>query len=86
MKKKLSSKRTRRAPKTLLRVPDLDYAKAAVPNSLTSEDEFAIGYQLRQPFGRLLHRPPVYHEYSAKSWRLANTAIEQPTRNIEHLR
>jgi hypothetical protein len=44
MKKKLSSKRARRAPKTLLRVPDLDYAKAAVPNSLTSEDEFAIGY------------------------------------------
>jgi len=37
-KKKLSSKRARRAPKTILRLPDLDHAKAAVLNSLTCPD------------------------------------------------
>ena len=35
MKKNHSSKRARRAPKTILRLPDLDHAKAAVLNSLT---------------------------------------------------
>src|SRR5437667_12534081 len=32
LKKKLSSKRARRAPKTVLRLADLDHAKAAVQN------------------------------------------------------
>ena len=34
MKKNLSSKRSRRAPKAVLRLPDLDHAKTAVLNSL----------------------------------------------------
>src|SRR3974390_2208784 len=38
MKKELSSKRARRAPKAILRLPDLDHAKAAVLNSLTCPD------------------------------------------------
>ncbi|HEV2499019.1 MAG TPA: hypothetical protein VGY31_05515 [Terriglobia bacterium] len=38
MKKNRSSKRVRRAPKTVLRLPDLDHAKAAVLNSLTCPD------------------------------------------------
>ena len=38
MKKNRSSKRARRAPKTILRLPDLDHAKAAVLNSLTCPD------------------------------------------------
>ena len=35
MRKNRSSKRSRRAPKAILRLPDLDHAKAAVLNSLT---------------------------------------------------
>jgi len=35
MKKTHSSKRSRRAPKAILRLPDLDHAKTAVLNSLT---------------------------------------------------
>jgi len=35
MKKNRSAKRSRRAPKAILRLPDLDHAKAAVLNSLT---------------------------------------------------
>jgi hypothetical protein len=35
MKKNCSSKRSSRAPKAILRLPDLDHAKAAVLNSLT---------------------------------------------------
>jgi hypothetical protein len=35
MNKNRFSKRARRAPKTILRLPDLDHAKAAVLNSLT---------------------------------------------------
>jgi hypothetical protein len=38
MKKNRSSKRARKAPKTILRLPDLDHAKAAVLNSLTCPD------------------------------------------------
>jgi hypothetical protein len=38
MKTNRSSKRARRAPKTILRLPDLDHAKAAVLNSLTCPD------------------------------------------------
>src|SRR5689334_3306041 len=38
MAKKRSGKRGRRAPKTVLRLPDLDQAKSAVLNSLTSAD------------------------------------------------
>jgi hypothetical protein len=38
MKKNSSSKSARRAPKTILRLPDLDHAKAAVLNSLTCPD------------------------------------------------
>lgn len=38
MKKKISSKRARSARKTVLRLPDLDHAKAAVLNSLTCSD------------------------------------------------
>ncbi|HEV2418885.1 MAG TPA: hypothetical protein VGX94_13890 [Terriglobia bacterium] len=38
MKKNRSSKRVCRAPKTVLRLPDLDHAKAAVLNSLTCPD------------------------------------------------
>ncbi|HEV2499022.1 MAG TPA: hypothetical protein VGY31_05530 [Terriglobia bacterium] len=36
--KRSSSKRVRRAPKTVLRLPDLDHAKAAVLSSLTCPD------------------------------------------------
>ena len=35
MKKTRSSKKSRRAPKAILRLPDLDHAKTAVLNSLT---------------------------------------------------
>jgi hypothetical protein len=38
MKKNRSSKSARRAPKTILRLPDLDHPKAAVLNSLTCPD------------------------------------------------
>ncbi|MGH8245321.1 MAG: hypothetical protein ACREUU_02690 [Gammaproteobacteria bacterium] len=38
MAKKHSGKRGRRAPKTVLRLPDLDQAKSAVLNSLSSAD------------------------------------------------
>ena len=38
MAKKHSGKRGRRAPKTVLRLPDLDQAKSAVLNSLSSTD------------------------------------------------
>ena len=38
MSRKLISKRTRPKPKTVLRLPDLDQAKSAVLNSLTSAD------------------------------------------------
>src|SRR5690349_18983843 len=38
MKKNRSSKRVRRAPKTVLRLPDLDHAKAAVLSSLSCPD------------------------------------------------
>lgn len=38
MKKNRSSKRARSAPKTILRLPDLDHAKAAALNSLTCPD------------------------------------------------
>jgi hypothetical protein len=36
--KKQSGKRKRRVPKTILRLPDLDQAKSAVLNSLSSID------------------------------------------------
>lgn len=38
MATKHSGKRGRRAPKTVLRLPDLDQAKSAVSNSLSSAD------------------------------------------------
>jgi hypothetical protein len=38
MSRKPTSKRTRPKPKTVLRLPDLDQAKSAVLNSLTSGD------------------------------------------------
>lgn len=38
MSRKHSRKRTHSKPKTVLRLPDLDQAKSAVPNSLTSAD------------------------------------------------
>ena len=38
MAKKRSPKKRRREPKTVLRLPDLDQAKAAVLNSLSSQD------------------------------------------------
>ena len=38
MKKNRSTKKKRRVPKTILRLPDLDHAKAAVLNSLTCPD------------------------------------------------
>ena len=38
MKKNHSLKKKRRAPKAILRLPDLDHAKAAVLNSLTCPD------------------------------------------------
>src|SRR6266849_2307564 len=38
MAKKRSSRRVRRTPKTVLRLPDLDQAKSAVLNSLSSTD------------------------------------------------
>jgi hypothetical protein len=38
MKKKRSSKRARKAPKTILRLPDLHHAKAAVLSSLACPD------------------------------------------------
>jgi hypothetical protein len=38
MAKKQSGKQVRRAPKTVLRLPDLDQAKSAVLNSLSSVD------------------------------------------------
>ena len=38
MSKKRSAKRPRHAPKTVLRLPDLDQAKSAVLNSLSSAD------------------------------------------------
>jgi hypothetical protein len=38
MSRKLTSKRTRPKPKAVLRLPDLDQAKSAVLNSLTSAD------------------------------------------------
>lgn len=38
MSRKPASKRTRSKPKTVLRLPDLDQAKSAVLNSLTSAD------------------------------------------------
>jgi hypothetical protein len=38
MRKKRSHKKRRAAPKTVLRLPDLDQAKSAVLNSLTSAD------------------------------------------------
>ena len=39
MKKNDPPKKKRRVPKTILRLPDLDHAKAAVLNSLTCSDE-----------------------------------------------
>ena len=44
MSKKRSVKRPRHAPKTVLRLPDLDQAKSAVLNSLCSADA-QRGYQ-----------------------------------------
>lgn len=38
MSRKPASKRTRSKPKTVLRLPDLDQAKSAALNSLTSAD------------------------------------------------
>jgi hypothetical protein len=38
MSRKLSSKQTCPKPKTVLRLPDLEQAKSAVLNSLTSAD------------------------------------------------
>ena len=38
MSRNLTSKRTRPKPKAVLRFPDLDQAKSAVLNSLTSAD------------------------------------------------
>ena len=38
MAKKQSGKKKRRVPKTVLRLPDLDQAKSAVLNSLSSID------------------------------------------------
>ena len=38
MKQKLSSRRRRSSAKSILRLPDLEHAKAAVLNSLTSAD------------------------------------------------
>ena len=38
MQKNLSLRKKRMAPKAILRLPDLDHAKAAVRNSLTSPD------------------------------------------------
>ncbi len=38
MKQKIQSKRKLRTPKTILRLPDLDVAKSAVLNSLSSPD------------------------------------------------
>jgi hypothetical protein len=38
MPEQRSNKKRRVAPKTVLRLPDLDQAKSAVPNSLTSAD------------------------------------------------
>ena len=38
MSRKLSLKRTRPKPKTVLRLPDLDQAKSAVLNSLSSAE------------------------------------------------
>jgi hypothetical protein len=38
MSRKPTSKRTRRKPRAVLRLPDLDQAKSAVLNSLTSAD------------------------------------------------
>src|SRR5512142_3581690 len=38
MSRKSTSKRTRPKPKAVLRLPDLDHAKSAVLNSLTSTD------------------------------------------------
>jgi hypothetical protein len=38
MKKKPSSRRKRSSSRTILRLPDLEHAKAAVLNSLTSTD------------------------------------------------
>ena len=38
MKKNRSVKRSRRSPRAILRLPDLDHAKAAVLNSLTCPD------------------------------------------------
>jgi hypothetical protein len=58
MKKKLSSMRARRAPKTVLRLPDVGHAKAAALNSLTcpeaqrgyrhATDEF-VGWYCSKP-------------------------------------
>jgi hypothetical protein len=38
MKQKIQNKRKLRTPKTILRLPDLDVAKSAVLNSLSSPD------------------------------------------------
>lgn len=38
MKKNDPAKKKRRVPMTILRLPDLDHAKAAVPNSLICPD------------------------------------------------
>lgn len=44
MAKKNSARRVRRTPKAVLRLPDLDQAKSAVLNSLSSNDA-RRGYQ-----------------------------------------
>ena len=51
-----TSKRIHRKPKTVLQLPDLDQAKSAVLNSLTSADA-QRGYRHASPGARL---EPIY--------------------------
>ena len=52
MKQKPSSKRTRNSTKSILRLPDLEHAKAAVLNSLRSNDCTARDIWVGMDYGK----------------------------------
>ena len=90
MSRKPTSKRTRHKPKAVLRLPDLDQAKSAVLNSLTSADaqrgyrhaidEFVEWYcsEPRLSFSRtvvLRYRIHLEARHLAPCWRASENAV-----------
>ena len=71
MAKKQSGKGKQRVPKTVLRLPDLDQAKSAVLNSLSSIDaQRGIGMRSRNSLSG------TARSHDCRSVRLSSSAIE----------